>query len=328
MEQLAEIVRCPPVLVCGFARPDTLRQVFDRVKEARPSQLYLWLNCPRSDRPDEVARNTECKDILSDIGWQCDVHRNYSSTYLECRDSLEKAFSWFFDNVDRGIILEDDCVPDPTFFRFCGELLEKYKDDQRIGMIGGHIEHLHVTKMISYGASYYFDRFSSIWGWATWRRAWVQHDNNMSYYPKLNDQFEIMYGFYREWSMLRRRRKHLWRIYRREAASWDGAWFTTFLMQNWLCVHPYKNLVSNIGQTQSMRAGMPLLKRVFKYRSPWDSMPTASIEFPLVHPLTMMPNTFSEKQTLIDLGQKHGLKWWLTRAPYYCLNTVVSFFKG
>lgn len=325
MDHIPEIIRCPPVLVCGFARPDTLTKVFERIKEVKPSKLYLWLNCPRTDHPDEVSRNLKCKNIFSDIQWPCDVHRNYSTVYLECRESLETAFTWFFDCEERGIILEDDCVPDLSFFRFCGELLEKYKDDKRIGMIGGHVEHLHVDKMNSHGDSYYFDRCSSIWGWATWRRAWAMHDKNMTYYPSLCGQFDIMYGFYRDWPTLRRRRKHLWKIYGRTAASWDGAWFTTMQINNWLCVHPYVNLVSNIGQTQSQRVGTSWLLKVLHYRSPWDSLPTEQVPFPLQHPLTMMPNPFSERYTLLDQGQIHNIKWWLTRAPYYALSAIATY---
>lgn len=322
MDNIPEIIRCPPVLVCGFARPDTLKLVFDRIKEVKPSKLYLWLNCPRADRPDEVARNLECKKIFSDVQWPCDVHRNYSPVYLECRDSLEKAFTWFFDNVDRGIVLEDDCVPDPTFFRFCGELLEKYKDDGRVGMISGHLESSHVSKMETYGASYYFDRCASIWGWATWRRAWRMHDPLMQYHVELDRQFDIMYGFYRDWPCVKRRKKRMWQLYDRSTGSWDGAWFTTVQIENWLVVHPFVNLVTNVGCGKSSRVETAGRTDTAKRRVWYDCCPTTPMSFPLVAPLTMMPNPFAEKNMFIDVFNLNYKRWWLKNAPIWAMNKI------
>ena len=327
-EPLPELVRCPPVLVCGFARPSTLASVFDRVREARPSKLYLWLNRAREDRPDEVECWNECVEIFSRVDWPCEVFRNYSERYLECRDSLQTAFTWFFENVDRGVVLEDDCLPALSFFRFCGDLLEKYKDDNRIGMIAGHIEHLHLNKMESCGDSYYYDRWSSIWGWASWRRAWRLHDVTMSCVPEITKRPQLFDAFYRDMGCTRRRIAYLPMLKSGKGGSWDGAWFTTMQINNWLCIHPYVNLVSNLGVGKSLRVGASVLLDFIHYRSPWDKCATEEIDFPLRHPPIMMPNPQSERLTLIDMGQIRTLKWWLVRGPYYLICWVIAKFKG
>ena len=320
--------KCPPVMMCGFARPDLLGEVFSRVRDARPEKLFLVLDAPRAGRDDDVEANARCREIFSNVDWPCEVHRNYATENMGCRTRMESAITWVFEHVDRAIILEDDCCPDPTFFRFCGELLEKYKDDDRVGMIGGSVENLHVDCLRRHGESYYFDRWASIWGWATWRRAWSRHDPQMSYFPELHDQFDVMYGFYRDWPTVRRRRQRLWNLFRRIDGAWDGAWFTTMLIQNWLCIHPYSNMVSNTGCGVSSRTSSGVLKRLFRYRSPWDRRPTVPMEFPLVHPLTMMPDVVAERHTLEDFGELHTWRWWITRFPYYCANAVLRWILG
>lgn len=325
-ENMPELIRCPPVLMCAFARPDTLKLVFERVREARPSRLYLWLNHPRAEKPDEVDRNCQCRAIFDSVDWPCEVHRHYSDVYLECRNSLESAFTWLFETEDRGIILEDDCVPDLTFFRFCGELLEKYKDDGRVGMISGHLESSYVPQMKTYGASYYFDRCSSIWGWATWRRAWRMHDPLMKYQPELDKQFDIMYGFYRDWPCVKRRRKRMWQLYDRATGSWDGAWWTTVQMQNWLVVHPFVNLITNVGCGKSSRVESVTPPDDGKKRPWFDCCPTQPMSFPLVAPLTMMPDPFAERNMFIDVFCLNYKRWWLKHAPGWALNKIKRVF--
>jgi len=304
MSDIPELVRCPPVLICGFARPDTLALVFARVREIKPSHLYLWLNCPRKERPDEVSRNQQCREVFAGVDWPCDVHRRYSDVYLDVRDSLEGAFNWFFENVEQGIILEDDCVPDPTFFRFCGELLERYKNDTRVGMIAGCDEHFHVKETDYFGDSYYFDRFSSIWGWATWRRAWKLHDPKLSYWPEFRKHFGLMEGYYRKKYAVRNRMLYTDQLHMRTAGTWDGCWATTMYKENWLCIHPVVNLMTNYGCGKSSRDSSIGNRRFWQKprKDPWDRRPTEPMQFPLQHPITMIPNIESEHWRFLDSG--------------------------
>lgn len=286
---------CPPVLVVGFNRPECLREVFDRVKEARPSELFLALDFPRVGRSDEK-QYEECKKIFDGVDWPCTVHRNYSDSNMGCRDRMTSAITWAFETVDRLMIFEDDCVPDMTFFRFCSELLEKYKDDMRIGMIAGCDEHFHVGDLELNGDSYYFDRFASIWGWATWKRVWDIHDADISYWPEFRKRFHLMDGFFRNKRAVKNRMLYTDLLYQRKAGAWAGCWATHLYKENMLCIHPGVNLISNNGCGYSSRTDSRMKKRWWRpmKRNPWDRRPTKPMQFPLKHPVTMLPNIESE----------------------------------
>ena len=308
---------CPPVLIVGFNRPECLREVFDRVREARPRELFLALDYPRVGRSDETPYE-ECKRIFKEVNWECNVHRNYSKENMGCRDRMASAISWAFESVDRLMILEDDCVPDPTFFRFCEELLEKYKDDMRVGMIAGCDEHLHVKNLELNGESYYFDRFASIWGWATWKRVWDIHDVNISYWPEFRKRFGLMYGFFRNKDAVRRRMLYTDCLYRRKMGAWAGCWATHLYKENMLCIHPAVNLISNNGCGNSSRISEGGKGHWWQSgkKNPWDRRPTELMKFPLKHPITFLPNIYSEHWSFVDSGDVmpwHRRLYWTVR---------------
>lgn len=326
----SEAVRCPPVLIIGFKRPSTLGPVFNRVREAKPSRLYLVLNRAREERPDEVAAVDACKKIFEGVDWPCDVKRKYSSEYTECRTQIERAVTWFFDNEEEGIVLEDDCLPDLSFFRYCGELLERYRNDGRIGMICGHQEHLHMRKLKSYGCSYYFDRFVTIWGWAGWRRAWRMHDLTMAYVPKLLNEFDRMSCLIPNKRFRKRRKLNIELNSKHMTGSWDGAWHISLQTNGLLCIHPFRNLISNLGVGKSShaeRSGRASGAFVKLTKSPWDSAPTVSMDFPLVHPTAIVPYVESERWAFRDvfryLGPFDALGEFLVRNVKRVLKAVV-----
>lgn len=294
---------CPPIVIFGFSRPRCLQLVFDKVREAKPRKLFLILDFPREGRDDDVVGWKECKKIFEGVDWDCEVHRNYAIHNMGCRDRIESGISWAFEYVDRLVILEDDCVPDFTFFRFCGELLERYKNDMRVGMIAGCDEHFHVKDIDFHGDSYYFDRYPSIWGWATWKRAWDLHDPKMLYWPEFRKSFDLLNGYFRNKGATRRRKEYTELLYRRKAGTWDGVWVTTMYKENWLCVHPTVNLISNYGCNISSRIDKGERKWWHrKIKNPWDRRPTESIKFPLKHPVSMLPHIISENWRFIDSG--------------------------
>ena len=127
-----------PILFLIFARPDTTRRVFERIKQIQPTKLYIAADAPRENRPDEIKRSQETRHIIDLIDWPCEVHTLFRDTNLGCKMAVSTAISWFFECEEYGVILEDDCLPDLSFFPFCEELLLKYKDDERIGHIGGN----------------------------------------------------------------------------------------------------------------------------------------------------------------------------------------------
>jgi hypothetical protein len=206
------------VLLIIFNRPHTTRRVLEAIRQAQPRQLFVAADGPRVDHPDDEEKCKLTRAVVDEmVDWQCDVHRNYADENMGCGPRPATAITWFFENVERGIILEDDCVPHPTFFRFCEELLEYYKDNERVMHIGGN--------NFQYGrkrgnASYYFSTFTHNWGWATWRRAWKLFD------------FEIVPP---------ETRSHIW----------DFQWLKAVRRNNGLAITPNVNLVSNIGFDES-----------------------------------------------------------------------------
>lgn len=202
-----------PILFIIFNRPDTTKKVFETIRNAKPKRLFIAADGPRPDRPDDKSNCELTRKVTENIDWDCEAKRLYQDKNLGCGYGVSTAISWFFDNVEQGIILEDDCVPDPSFFRFCEELLEYYKDDPRIMHIGGN----NFQDGIKRGnASYYFSEFPHIWGWASWRRAWKKYD------------FDCLGEEYKK-------------------NNWDKQWLVSVRKQQGLAIVPNINLVSNIG---------------------------------------------------------------------------------
>lgn len=231
-----------PVLFLIFNRPDTTKKVFDAIRLAAPSKLYIAADGPRETKPSDIENCRETRNILNEINWTCEVHTLFREKNLGCRVAVSSAIDWFFENEEEGIILEDDCLPDQSFFWFCSELLNKYRNNTQIMHIGGSNFQFGRTRG---EASYYFSRLAHIWGWASWRRAWKYYDVNMESFPEFLTQNKISTVFanravQQEWI------KSLTKIYK-GANTWDYQWAYTIIMNNGYCIIPNENLVSNIG---------------------------------------------------------------------------------
>jgi len=163
-----------PVLVIAFNRPDHLSVLMDRLREVQPTQLFIAVDGPRPHKAGELERVQACRDLSTTVDWPCDVQTNFQNDNLGCGLGVSTAISWFFDSVDRGVILEDDIIPDPSFFPYCEELLERYENDDRVFAISGcnfvPAEHQSHPEL-----PYRFSQVPHIWGWATWRRSWAKH---------------------------------------------------------------------------------------------------------------------------------------------------------
>jgi len=232
-----------PVLFLIFNRPDTTARVFETIRKIKPSRLYVAADGARPNRDGEAALCEATRKITENIDWPCEVHRKYSDLNLGCRLGVSSAISWFFDNVEEGIILEDDCLPNLSFFAFCEELLVKYRNTDKVKMISG--DNFQFGKKYN-DASYYFSNFPHIWGWATWRRAWREYDVDMKTYP----------GFKKENRIARilkdKRVQKYWmnlfdKLYSNKVDTWDGQWVYSIYSHNGISVLPNVNLVSNIG---------------------------------------------------------------------------------
>ena len=231
-----------PVVLILYNRPDHLRQVFSAVRAAQPQQLFLVADGPK-DAGDE-ARCAYARSVVERIDWPCAVRHLYSRENLGAGRRVATGLDWVFAQTDRAIILEDDCVPSASFFRFCEELLGVYERDTRIMEIGGcNCQRGHRRS----ASSYYFSHYANVWGWATWRRAWQCFDYELRDWPGLRDA-----GFL-ERVLDNAVEREYWRERfddlhsRRLTTVWDYQWLFALWTQHGLSVTPEVNLVSNIG---------------------------------------------------------------------------------
>jgi len=163
-----------PVLVMAFNRPDQLAVLLQRLREVQPDRLFVAIDGPRSNRSEEAALVQACRDLVSTVDWPCEVRTLFQPENLGCGLGVSTAISWFFDCVERGVILEDDVIPDPSFFPFCAELLDRYQDDARVFAISG-CNFVPGAKQQWPDQPYRFSQVPHIWGWATWRRSWERY---------------------------------------------------------------------------------------------------------------------------------------------------------
>lgn len=183
-----------PVLLIIFKRPDTTRQVLQAIRQVKPRQLFVAADGPRPDHPDEAEKCHQTRAVIEEVDWKCEVQTLFQQRNLGCGPGPVTgpvtAITWFFHNVEQGIILEDDCLPDLSFFRFCEELLDRYRYTEQIMHISGN-NFLYGRKRGS--ASYYFSKYTHVWGWATWRRAW-KYLTSSCYLQRLGALFGIAHG--------------------------------------------------------------------------------------------------------------------------------------
>lgn len=232
------------VLLLAFNRPDTTRLVLERIRQARPPRLYVACDAARAGRPQEAAAVAEVRALVEElVDWPCNLHTLYREQNLGCKMAVSGAISWFFAQEEMGIILEDDCLPDLSFFPYCETLLERFKDDERIFMISGN--NFQRGKATS-AHSYYYSWLTHIWGWASWRRSWERVDLEMKQWPA----FMAAGGVQQIYP--KKRYAKVWeRTFERYLAGKYNTWDYPLLFASWwhrqLTVLPEVNLVSNIG---------------------------------------------------------------------------------
>jgi hypothetical protein len=226
-----------------FNRPASTGRVFDAIASAKPSQLLVIADGPRHGRADEQERCAATRAIIERVDWQCDVRTNYASVNLGCKRRVSSGLDWVFETVDEAIILEDDCLPDPTFFAYCDQLLEEYRNDDRIAMISGDNFQPRSRK---YSYSYYYSRYTHIWGWASWRRAWRHYDVELRLWPLIRES-EVLRDILGSASAARGWRDIFDAVYDGRIDTWDYQWTFACWMRNALSILPNVNLVENIG---------------------------------------------------------------------------------
>jgi hypothetical protein len=269
-----------PVLLLAFRRPEETRRVFEQIRKARPKKYFLYIDGPRNE--EEKKKVDLVKKIASSVDWPCEFKtffrpKNMGMVY--CKEGI----SWFFEHVEGGIILEDDAVPTPEFFRFCSELLEKYKDDNRIMWINGCNSQRGWIRDREY--SYYFSKCVHAKGLATWKRAHKLFDQDMKLYKEFikKDYLKDVSRDKVERFLLK---KSLKDAYYKIPEAVDTRWTFSILVNNGLTIIPNKNLVTDIGFGE----GAGHTKEIDSYMS----LPSERISFPLNHPQIILPDSVSD----------------------------------
>ena len=305
-----------PIVLIIFNRPDTTEKIFSVLAEVKPAQLFVVADGPRADRPGEAEKCAATRAIIERVEWDCDLKKNYSEINLGCGRRPATGISWAFEHVEQAIILEDDCIPHPTFFPFCAELLERYRDDERITQICGFNE--HATHHTAY--SYFFSRYPHCWGWATWQRAWRHYDFDIRIWPDLRGTQWLAY------ILGNTRGARYWKDIFDDAFRcadkdfWDYQWTLCSWLQNGLTIKSTINLISNIGfgntatHTKSPRSKIAYL-------------PTTVMPFPLQHPAHVTPNSDIDRVIVEDMVSSQT-SWSLRLRRFLYRNTPALIKKA
>jgi hypothetical protein len=232
-----------PVAFFIFNRPLHTRRSFHAIREQRPRRLFIVADGPRPGRTDDASRIRAAREVVAEVDWPCEVQRLFSDHNMGCKRRVSTGLDWVFSQVDRAIVLEDDCVASTEFFAFCEALLERYAEDERVWLINGNSfqpEHRRAN------AAYYFSRYAGPWGWATWARAWRNYDGDLTFLPAWQDSVAWNARF------AARAERTLWaRVFRNvrngRLDSWAYAWTACVHYANALAATPNANLVKNIG---------------------------------------------------------------------------------
>lgn len=282
-----------PILFLIFARPDTTIKVFERIRQIQPAKLYIAADAPRIGRPDEVKCCEETRRIVDQIDWPCEVHTLFRDKNLGCKIAVSSAITWFFSHVEYGVILEDDCLPDLSFFPYCEELLLKYKDDDRIGHISGQC---FFPKIVDSNYSYDYSRIAHIWGWASWKRVWKNYNLELSCWETIKNDSKKKKSFF-----INRNEQVYFTSFisdtlscRNGVNTWDIQYMFMLRNQNQLSIYPSVNLVTNIGLNSENATHT-------KNNNNKYLVATDKIQLPLKHPVYVYPNKVLDEMSIKKL---------------------------
>ena len=233
-----------PILLIIFNRPQKIESLIDSLRIIKPTKIFIAADGPRKNKDGERELCSKTRDMISLIDWPCEIHKNFQETNLGCKYGPITAIDWFFENVDSGIILEDDCIPNFDFYNYCRELLAKYEDTPQVMHISGN--NFQDDKLRGdTNSSYYFSKYTHSWGWATWRRAWSLFHKAVADFDSFNKENKIS-----KVPIGRPAQKYWIKNFIQTingTDSWDSLWLYTVWYNSALAILPQKNLVNNIG---------------------------------------------------------------------------------
>jgi len=297
-----------PIAFLIFNRPDTTERVFREIAKARPSKLLVVADGPRPDKAGEAERCASARAVIERVDWDCEVLKNYSEDNLGCRKRVSSGLDWVFSTVEEAIVLEDDCLPSPSFFPFCEELLERYRHDGRVMQICG-ANFLKGWRRNEY--SYYFSNYGPIWGWASWRRAWKFYDVEMKLWPELKEK-KVLEDFCVNSEEVESRQGIYDKVFSGEIDTWDYQWGFAKLINSGLSITPNANLISNIG----FGAGAT---HTASEDNPFAALAAHGLDFPLKHPPAVVRDRASDMKYV---------KEFMLRRPRRGLKSILKGITG
>lgn len=286
------------VLFLIFNRMDTTKRVFEEIRKARPPKLYIACDGARKRKVNEVNEVESIRNyVLSHIDWDCEVKTLFRETNLGCKRAVSEAITWFFESEIKGIILEDDCLPNQSFFRFCQEMLDYYEDDLRVWHVSGN--NFQWGKQRG-NTDYYFSNYTHIWGWATWATRWQEYDLNISTFKDF-EKHQVIKNIFDN-----KQEQHFWsdifKIVKTDKISaWDYQWSYCAFINNGLSILPNTNLVKNIGFGSEA-------SHTHDENSKFANIETSEIAFPIVHPQFMVADKVADKLTAEEQFTRKNIK--------------------
>ena len=276
-----------PVALLVFNRPEVTARVFAAIAAARPTRLFIIGDGPRPNRPGEAELCEGVRRVVEEVDWPCEVTTSFAGTNLGCKRRVATGIDWVFSQTEEAIFLEDDCLPDPSFFRYCEEMLRHFRTDTRVMHIGGTNFQQRQKPPKS---SYYFSRHVHVWGWASWRRAWSYYDVGIGAWPSIRDSDQLRAAF-PDATERRTAARLLNGVFAGKIDTWDAQWTLACRLQHALSVLPSTNLVSNIGFGLSAT-------HTSDPRHPVANLSVGQLAFPLSHPPIMLPDAAADAQTV------------------------------
>ncbi len=275
-----------PILFLIFNRKEETQILFNAIRDVRPKKLYVAADGPRENENDILACH-ETKLILKKIDWDCELITLFRKENLGCGKAVSRAITWFFENENEGIILEDDCLPNRDFFRFCDSMLEKYRFDNRIGHICG--SNFQDGKKIGDG-DYYFSHVHNIWGWATWKRVWSSYDFEMTFLQKAQ-KVDFLSSIYPKMSIKRHLNNEFESTQKKLIDTWDYQYVFLNLVNGYLSIVPNNNMISNIGFGSNAT-------HTFDMKSPYANVKSITLNEIIRSPSIIVPNLQADEYSL------------------------------
>ena len=317
-----------PVYLNFFSRPDTFQHVFEAVRKARPSVLFLSCDGARENREGDVENIAKCQKIAENVDWECKVYKNYSQENLGCGMRMYSGISWAFEYVDRLIILEDDCVPTQDCFLFFAEMLEKYACDTRINMICG-MNNLGVWDKNN--TSYFFAKTGSCWGWATWKRAWKNVEYDMPYMTDENTRRlfknSVVPKGYGDYLLQLGDKRYQEYQEKGKLSAWTFQHGMSIWLNSQLLIIPARNMIKNVGLTGDSTHATSDIRKLPKATQSLFNMKTYPMDFPLVHPKYVIDDADYAHQVGIVMGGGNFFQKSLRQIEYIA-RRIIFYEKG